>query len=82
MEENGDKEVDNLRDWLLVSHLQLGGEPWAEILISKETEIGIIEIAKAKGIKCDRCWHFETDIGMNHEHPKICSRCFNIIQRL
>tara|TARA_Y100001968_G_scaffold87923_1_gene78954 strand:+ start:5098 stop:7995 length:2898 start_codon:yes stop_codon:yes gene_type:complete len=80
--EFGDHEVDNLRDWLLVSNLQLGGEPWAEILISKETEIGLIEIAKARGKKCERCWHFESDIGLSSEHPKICGRCIQVLNKL
>ena len=80
--QSGNKDVDNLRDWLLVSNLQLGGEPWAEILISKDTEIGVIEISKARGYKCDRCWHFENDIGTSSEHPKICGRCIKILQNL
>jgi len=29
----------------------------------------------AEGQKCPRCWHFETDIGANAEHPEICGRC-------
>ena len=82
LEKYGDKEVDVLRDWLLVSNLQLGGEPWAEILVSKETDLGLIEISKSRGNKCDRCWHFENDIGSNIEHPTICGRCIQIINRL
>jgi len=25
--------------------------------------------------KCERCWHWETDVGSNPEHPTICGRC-------
>ena len=32
-------------------------------------------VAKADGQKCERCWHWETDIGQNAEHPTICARC-------
>ena len=32
-------------------------------------------ITKADGQKCERCWHWETDIGQNPEHPTICARC-------
>ena len=78
---DGDTQVDNLRDWLLVSKFQLGGEPWAEILISNNVETGLIEISKARGQKCERCWHFENDIGMNSNHPNICGRCINILER-
>ena len=73
-------DVDNLRDWLLVSNLQMGGEPWAEVLISKETEVGVIEISKARGNKCARCWHYENDIGINTEHPQLCGRCIQILR--
>jgi isoleucyl-tRNA synthetase len=32
-------------------------------------------IAKADGQKCERCWHWETDIGASPQYPTICGRC-------
>jgi len=32
-------------------------------------------VVHADGQKCERCWHWETDIGQNAEHPTICARC-------
>jgi isoleucyl-tRNA synthetase len=32
-------------------------------------------VTQANGQKCERCWHWETDIGQNAEHPTICARC-------
>lgn len=32
-------------------------------------------VSKADGQKCERCWHWETDIGQNPAHPTICGRC-------
>jgi isoleucyl-tRNA synthetase len=32
-------------------------------------------VAKADGTKCERCWHWETDVGSHPEHPTICGRC-------
>jgi isoleucyl-tRNA synthetase len=29
--------------------------------------------------KCERCWHWETDIGQNAEHPTICGRCVEAV---
>ena len=78
--DKGDPEVDVLRDWLLVSHLQIGGEPWAELLASQQSEIGTIEVARARGTKCQRCWHFETDIGHSKEHPNLCRRCLDVVE--
>jgi isoleucyl-tRNA synthetase len=34
-----------------------------------------IAVSKADGRKCERCWHWETDIGSVPEHPAICGRC-------
>ena len=25
--------------------------------------------------KCERCWHYRSDVGMDPAHPTICSRC-------
>ena len=25
--------------------------------------------------KCERCWHWETDVGADPRHPTICRRC-------
>ena len=79
---NGDSNVDNIRDWLLVSQLNFGGEPWAEVLTSQECDLGIIEISHAKGIKCERCWHYENDIGQDSDHPTLCGRCVDILSRI
>ena len=47
-----------------------------------ETEIGLIEISKARGVKCQRCWHYENDIGINSEYSELCGRCIQVIKRL
>tara|TARA_Y100001968_G_scaffold179241_1_gene164034 strand:- start:2751 stop:3254 length:504 start_codon:yes stop_codon:yes gene_type:complete len=74
--------VDVLRDWFLVSSLQIGGEPWAEVLVSEDNDIASIEIAKAKGFKCERCWHFEIEMSDNQKHPNICKRCEKVVLAL
>ena len=30
--------------------------------------------------KCERCWHWETDIGKTAEHPTICGRCVEAVK--
>jgi isoleucyl-tRNA synthetase len=39
-------------------------------------------IEKADGQKCERCWHWETDIGQNTSHPTICARCTKAVLEL
>ena len=81
LNDNGDPDVDGLRDWLLVSQLQLGGEPWAEVLASHEDELALIDVSQARGTKCERCWHYEGDVGQHPDHPHICGRCVGVLER-
>jgi isoleucyl-tRNA synthetase len=81
LQSKGDQEVDGLRDWLLVSQLQIGGEPWAELLASDDNELAVIEVALSRGEKCERCWHYESDIGQSSDHPSLCGRCVSVLER-
>ena len=68
-------DIDNLADWLLVSALQIDGHAPAAVL-SEAHESGVtVRVAKADGDKCERCWHYETDIGQDPTHPSLCGRC-------
>ncbi|KDA94514.1 isoleucine--tRNA ligase [Pantoea agglomerans] len=35
-----------------------------------------IALHKAEGEKCQRCWHYTTDVGQNPEHAEVCARCY------
>jgi isoleucyl-tRNA synthetase len=72
-------QVDNLADWLLVSALQIGGEAPAAVLAEASEEGLTVRIARAQGHKCERCWHFETDIGQHLAHPSLCGRCVALL---
>ncbi len=34
-----------------------------------------IEVQKASGEKCGRCWNHKTDVGSHAVHPTLCGRC-------
>jgi isoleucyl-tRNA synthetase len=73
-------EVDNLADWLLVSALRVGGEAPDQVL-AEASEAGLTaRIARAEGSKCERCWHYETDIGQHAVHPSVCGRCVAVLE--
>jgi isoleucyl-tRNA synthetase len=72
-------EVDNLADWLLVSGLHIGGESPTEALAEAAEDGIIVRIARAEGQKCERCWHYETDIGQFSAHPSLCGRCVGVL---
>jgi isoleucyl-tRNA synthetase len=35
----------------------------------------LVEVNKASGEKCSRCWNYRNSVGMDETHPEICSRC-------
>ena len=41
-----------------------------------------IEIKKAKGEKCARCWKWSEEVNKIKEFPKLCSRCAKIVSTL
>jgi isoleucyl-tRNA synthetase len=64
-------QAEALRELLNVSQLEIkpgGGETID------------VSVTKAAGQKCERCWHWETDVGSNPEHPTICGRCVQVVQ--
>ena len=38
-----------------------------------------IEVCRADGQKCERCWHWEPTVGQDTDHPTLCSRCVNAV---
>ncbi|MGH7953959.1 MAG: class I tRNA ligase family protein, partial [Limisphaerales bacterium] len=57
---------DDLREVLNVSQIQKGNA---------------LLIMHADGQKCERCWHWEMDVGSNPEHPTICGRCVEAVKQ-
>jgi isoleucyl-tRNA synthetase len=34
-----------------------------------------ISVKPSPGVKCERCWHWREDVGVDKAHPLICGRC-------
>jgi isoleucyl-tRNA synthetase len=34
-----------------------------------------IGASASNAIKCERCWHYQDDIGLDAAHPTLCGRC-------
>jgi isoleucyl-tRNA synthetase len=34
-----------------------------------------VEAQASEHPKCERCWHYREDVGLNAEHPQLCGRC-------
>ena len=76
----GNPEVDCYSDWLIVSDFSLIENPNEESLLTVDSDFGTIQIKKAKGIKCDRCWHFQEFTLKGKENTNLCKRCWEIIK--
>jgi isoleucyl-tRNA synthetase len=39
-----------------------------------------VEVAKADGIKCERCWNYSTHVGEDQNYPTVCERCSGVLK--
>lgn len=65
--------ADLLKDICMVSGLEISENRRNQ---DEEVDIGI-EIQKADGEKCERCWSYSKTVGSVKEHPTICKNCAN-----
>jgi isoleucyl-tRNA synthetase len=43
-------------------------------VVLAEGPLGAV-VARAPGVKCERCWIFQEDVGRDPKHPTICGKC-------
>jgi len=65
--------------------LQSLGEDLKFVFITSAVELSLNKVADAdeffveakvaSGRKCERCWHYRDDVGVDPAHPTICGRC-------
>jgi len=41
-----------------------------------------VDVKKADGAKCDRCWNYSTQVGENKNYPTVCERCNAVLAEL
>ena len=34
-----------------------------------------ISVKASSDVKCERCWHYRSDVGHDTAHPTLCGRC-------
>jgi len=42
----------------------------------------VVQVSKAPGEKCERCWNFSTHIGEDKNYPTVCERCSPVLKDL
>jgi len=85
--DNGYKQIvegvgESLRDIFIVSSATIVGTLDESAYQGKEIENLSINVSKATGEKCERCWRFDTTIGENVEHPTACERCATALEQI
>jgi isoleucyl-tRNA synthetase len=41
-----------------------------------------VEVRKAEGKKCDRCWNYSVHVGEDSNYPSVCERCSAVLNDL
>ena len=68
--------ADQLRYLFIVSHVTLAQG-------SGNGTGGVhVEVKKADGVKCDRCWNYSTRVGDDKSYPTVCERCSAVLKEL
>lgn len=49
----------------------------ADVIEVSQPEEESITVKPSSYEKCDRCWHYRSDVGSDPSHPHLCSRCMS-----
>ena len=41
-----------------------------------------VEVSKADGAKCERCWNYSVQVGEDKEYPTVCERCLGVLREM
>jgi isoleucyl-tRNA synthetase len=41
-----------------------------------------VEVKKADGLKCERCWNYSIHVGEDKTYPTVCERCSAVLKEL
>jgi isoleucyl-tRNA synthetase len=41
-----------------------------------------VDVKKADGAKCERCWNYSTHVGEDKNYPTVCERCSAVLKEI
>ncbi len=41
-----------------------------------------VDVKKADGVKCERCWNYSTRVGEDKNYPTVCERCAAVLKEI
>ena len=60
--------------------LHLTETPAGERRLANDEALGMsVNVVKAEGEKCERCWNYRDAVGSVPEHPTLCDRCIEAV---
>jgi isoleucyl-tRNA synthetase len=69
-----------LQTLFIVSHVELNGRGPASVQYESQEIPGlVIDVDRAPGDKCERCWMRSPTVGRHAEHPRLCDRCVGVL---
>ncbi len=76
-----DEYRDDLPALFIVSDVKIGETAEAPSTAYNSTEIKemAIQVERAEGAKCQRCWNWSVSVGGHDDHPDLCKRCYAVI---
>jgi isoleucyl-tRNA synthetase len=77
------RDEDFLPTLFIVSQVELHGVDQLPMKADNLQDLadGIeVEVVKADGAKCERCWNYRPAVGTFKEHPTLCDRCVEAVQ--
>jgi isoleucyl-tRNA synthetase len=67
--------VDQLRYLFIVSQVEIGSR-------GDHMVLNQIEVERANGEKCERCWNYSTRVGESSRYPSVCERCVAALEEI
>ncbi|MEH7106840.1 isoleucine--tRNA ligase [Bacillus sp. JJ1764] len=75
-----DSIQENLKQLFIVSGFEVAGSYEQAPEQALKLETAAILITKAEGETCERCWIVTPEVGSDHDHPTLCSRCASVVK--
>jgi isoleucyl-tRNA synthetase len=54
----------------------------SQVEVGSKTDKTQIEIRRAEGTKCERCWNYSTRVGEFERYPTVCERCAAALEEI
>jgi isoleucyl-tRNA synthetase len=67
----------DLRFFFIVSGVELKRMPGGNGNVALR-----VEVTKAPGSKCERCWNYSVEVGKNRRYPTVCERCSAVLEEI